>query len=135
MAYAPSLSSTAANAAVNAVTSLLNNGYLRIYSGTKPANANSGLSGNTVLAELRFSSSAFGSASGGVAQANAITADTSANATGTATFFRAFRSDGSTVVFQGTVGTSGCDLNINSVAIQAGAMVSVTSLTYTQPLS
>ena len=39
--------------------------------------------------------------------ANAITQDSSADATGTASFFRLYKSDGTTCVLQGTVGTSG----------------------------
>lgn len=132
MANAPKLSNAAANAAADAVAALLNNGYLRIYSGTQPADADTALSGNTLLAELRFNATAFGAASAAVATANAITSDTSADATGTATFFRALKSDGTTVVFDGSVGTSGADLNLNSVAIQSGAAVSVSSFTYTQ---
>src|SRR5688572_6746741 len=76
----------------------LDNGYLRIYSGTQPANAAAALSGNTLLAELRFNATSAAAASGGVLTMNAITADASANATGTATFARCLASDGSTVV-------------------------------------
>jgi len=35
----------------------------------------------------------------------------------------------------GTVGTSGADLNINSVDIGAGASVAISSWTFTVPLS
>ena len=127
------ISNAAASAAANAVTALVNGGTLRIYSGTKPAGPDTALSGNTLLAQLTFNATAFGAASNGVATANAITADASADATGTATFFRAFQSNGTTAVFDGEVGTSGSDLNLNSTSIQAGAEVSVTSFTYTQP--
>ena len=41
------------------------------------------------------------------------------------------KSDGSTVLFDGTVGVSGCDLNIATTAIVAGAIVGVTSFVYT----
>ena len=127
------ISNAAASAAADAVTALVNGGTLRIYSGTKPAGVDTALSGNTLLAQLAFGSPAFGAASNGVATANAITADSSADNTGTATFFRAFASNGTTAVFDGEVGTSGSDLNLNSTSIQAGAEVSVTSFTYTQP--
>lgn len=127
------ISNAAASAAADAVTALVNGGTLRIYSGTKPAGPDSALSGNTVLAELTFGNPAFGSATNGVATANSITADSSANATGTASFFRAFASNGTTAVFDGEVGTSGSDLNLNSTSIQSGAEVSITSFTYTQP--
>ena len=41
------------------------------------------------------------------------------------------KSDGTTAVWDGSVGTSGATLNLNSVAIQSGAQVDVTSLTFT----
>lgn len=120
------------NRAADAVTARANSGSLRIYDGTPPADANAALSGNTLLASLPMSATAFAAAASGVATANAITADSSADASGTATFFRVLETDGTTVVFQGTVGVSGAELNLNSVSIVAGGNVSVTSLTYTQ---
>ena len=135
MALAPSITTAARNAAADAVVDLVDvggAGSLRIYSGTAPADANAALSGNTLLAQLAMSATAFGSAASGVATAAAITQDSSADATGTATFFRILAGNGTTVVMQGEVGTSGANLNLNSVAISAGAAVSVSSLTYTQ---
>jgi hypothetical protein len=124
-----------ANAAVNAeadnVNALLNTGYLRIYSGTQPTTADTAIGAQVLLAELRFGNPAFGAAVAGVASVNAVTPDSSADATGTATWFRALKSDGTTPVYDGSVGTSGADCNINSTAIQSGAAVSVTSMTYT----
>lgn len=120
------------NRAADAVCARANGGSLRIYSGTPPADANAALSGNTLLANLAMSATAFGAASSGVATANAITADSSADADGTATFFRVLESDGTTVVFQGSVGTSGADLNLSTTTIAVTGNVSVSSLTYTQ---
>ena len=132
MALNPKLSDTAANAAVNAVTALANSGLLRIYDGTQAADANTAVGAQVLLAELTLNATAFGAAVAGVATANAITADASANASGTATWFRVVKSDGTTVLFDGSVGTSGANLNLNSVAISVGAAVAVTSFTYTQ---
>lgn len=129
------ISNAVASLAANAAADELNNGYIRIYSGTQPTNVDTALSGNTLLAELRFSATAFGAASNGVKTANAITADTAADATGTASFFRALKSDGTTAVFDGTCGTSGADLIMPTVSIQAAVEVQITSLTYTQPKS
>jgi hypothetical protein len=127
------MSNAAVNAEGDALSDLLDNGYLRIYSGTQPANADTALSGNTLLAELRFANPASGATSAGVITWSAITSDTSADATGTATFYRALKSDGTSVVMDGSVGTTGSDLNINSTAIQAGAQVDITSFTHTIP--
>lgn len=128
-----SLSNDAANAEADALSALLDNGYLRIYSGTRPANADTALSGNTLLAELRFANPAAGAASGGVITFSAITSDSSANATGTATFYRAFQSDGSTVVVDGDVGTTGSgeEMELGSTAIQSGAVVSISAFSHT----
>jgi len=125
------ISSTAVNAQADALSDLLDNGYLRIYDGTQPANANTAITTQVLLAELRFNATAAPAASGGTLTMNAITQDSSADNTGTATWFRATKSDGSTVVFDGSVGTSGCDLNLGSTSITSGASVSVTSMTFT----
>ncbi len=125
------ISSTAVNAQADALSDLLDNGYLRIYDGTQPANANTAITTQVLLAELRFNATAAPAASSGVLTMNSITQDSSANNTGTATWFRALKSDGSTVVFDGSVGTSGCDLNLGSTSITSGASVAVTSMTFT----
>lgn len=132
MALNPKRSNAAVSAAADAVTTLLNSGKLRIYDGTQPATADTAITTQTLLAELTFGSTAFGAASNGVSTANAITADTSADASGTATWFRALKSDGSTPVFDGSVGTSSADLVLNSTSISSGAQVSVTAFTYTE---
>lgn len=128
------LSDACANAAVNAIVDLLNSGKILIYDGTRPATADDAVSTQTLLAQLTFGNPAFGDAADGVATANAITADSSANAIGTATWFRVVTSsDGK--MFDGTVGTSGCDLNLNTVSIVEGAEVSCSSFTVKLPQS
>ena len=125
------LSDVAVNAEADALSVLLDNGYLRIYDGTQATNADTAIGAQVLLAELRFNATAAPAASGGVLTFNAITQDSSANNTGTASWFRALKSDGSTVLFDGTVGTSGSDLNIATTSIVAGAIVGVTSFVYT----
>ena len=102
-------------------------GLFRIYDGTRPATCGTA---TTLLAELTFSDPCAPSASGGVLTMSAITADASANATGTATWFRNVDSTG-TCVLDGNVGTSGSDLNLNSTGITTGQNVAVTSYTIT----
>lgn len=128
-------SNTSVNAAVDAITALANSGKVRIYTASQPATADTAVSGQTLLAELTMNSTAFGAASAGVATANAITSDTSADATGTAAWFRVLKSDGTTALWDGSVGTSDADMVINSTAIQSGAAVSISSFTYTLPKS
>lgn len=129
MSTIANLSDVAANAQANALAALMNGGSIEIFSGTKPATANTALSGNTLLATLTFGNPAFGSASAGAITANAIGAATAAN-TGTATFARLYESNGTTVVMDVDVNTSGAYINLNTVAIVQGANVSVTSFTH-----
>lgn len=131
MPLAPKLSNAAASAAADAIGNALNSGFLRIYSGTQPTNADTAIGAQVLLAELTLNADAFAAAVNGVATANAITADSSANATGTASFFRVTASNGTSVYFDGSVGTATSDLILNSTAIQSGASVSVTSFTIT----
>lgn len=125
---------TAFNAAVDAGTAPL----IIIYSGTVPADADTALSSNTVLAQLAMNTTnAFGApadaAPGARVTAAAITADSSADATGTATFFRILTQAAGTVIAQGAVATSGAEMNLNTTSITAGSTVSITSATVTLP--
>jgi len=121
MALNPKLSNIAANAAADATCALLNSGKLRIYDGSQPATADTAITSQVLLAEMTYNSTAFASAVAGVATANAITSDSAADATGTATWLRSLKSDGTTVIFDGSVGTSGCNLNLNTTSIVANA--------------
>ena len=125
------LSNNVVNSQADALSDLADNGYLRIYDGTQPATADTAISTQVLLAELRFNATAAPAASNGVLTFNAITQDLNANNTGTASWFRALKSDGSTVLFDGAVGTSGSDINIATTAIVAGAIVGVSSFVYT----
>ena len=101
-------------------------GELRIFDGSRPA---TGGSETTELAALTLTDPFASAASSGVLTASAIADDTSTVA-GTATWFRLVDNSGDPIV-DGDVGTSGSDLNLNSVAISAGGTVSVTSLVIT----
>ena len=102
-------------------------GLLRIYNGTRPA---TGGAATTLLAELTFTDPSAGAAASGAWTASSITADSSANATGTATWFRIVDSN-SVFVMDGDVGTSGSDLNLDSVSITSGQNVAVSSMVIT----
>jgi hypothetical protein len=102
---------------------------LRIYDGTRPA---TGGTATTLLAELTCNATFAPSASGGVLTLNSITADASADATGTATWARIVKSDGTTHVLDCSVGTSGTDIVLNTASIVTGANVAVTSAAFTE---
>jgi hypothetical protein len=103
-------------------------GLLRIYDSTRPATCGSA---TTLLAELTFTDPCKSTIASGVLTFASITADSSANATGTATWFRCVDSTG-TCCIDGNVGTSGSDLNLNSTSITSGQNVAVTSFTITE---
>ena len=134
MAHNPKLSNAGANYGADGVVDQLDNGYLRIYSGSQPTDADTAIGAQVKLAELRFGTPAFGSAVAGVATANAITGDFNTVA-GTAAWFRILKSDGTTVICDGTVGTSGCDINLNTTTIDTSGSVNITTFTYTQSKS
>lgn len=121
------------NAMVNALCALANSGFLRIYDGAQPANGDVAVSTQVLLAELTLNATAFANAVNGVATANAITSDSDANATGTASWFRVLKSDGTTVLWDGSVGTATANLILNALGIQLHALVSVSAFTYTSP--
>lgn len=104
---------------------------IRIYSGTVPTDADTALSGNTQLAQLACASTPFSGfttvGSNARATFGTITDDSSADATGTATFFRLLKSDGTTVIAQGAVGVGTGELQLNTTAITSGSIVSITS--------
>jgi len=118
---------------LTAFASALDSGKLRIYDNTAavPTNADDSIGANVQLAELTLAATAETSITNGVLTFAAITADSSADATGTATFFRLWDSAGTTCYFQGTVAAATADLVLNAVAIAAGAAVSVSSLVLT----
>ena len=108
-------------------------GTLAIRTGSAPAATTDADSG-TLLATLTFNTTAFDASASGTATANAITSDTNIDATGTAAHFRIKNAAGTTII-QGTVGTSGSDINFNSVSFVSGGTAAISALTVTQPAS
>lgn len=122
LGYVQTLRNTRLDAIKTAIDAGAGAGLLRIYDGSRPA---TGGTATTLLAELTFSDPSAPAASGGVLTFSAITADSSANATGTASWWRAVDSTGAAVV-DGNCGTSGSDMNLNSLSITIGVQVSAT---------
>jgi len=129
----------ACDAIVDSVDAGSGAGKVRIYDGSQPADADTAVSGQTLLAELTMSDPAFGNAvdatPGGRATANTITDDSSADAAGTAAWFRVVDSDNN-ARWDGDITTTGVgtgDMLINSTSISAGAIISISSFTFTVP--
>lgn len=127
------MANQAVNTEADAFAAQCNSGFIRIYDGAQPATSDTAITTQVLLAELTMNATAFGSSVAGVLTANAITADSAANASGTATWYRLVKSDGVTSLCDGSVGTASADMTLNSVIIGIGAQVSITSFTHTVP--
>lgn len=120
------------NAQQDAITTKLGaNAVLNIYSGAQPANPDTAIGAQVLLASLACNATFAPAAAGGVLTLNAISGGTgTAGAAGgtAATWFR-LTTSGAVAHVDGTVGISGADLNLNNTNIATGQTVSVTSAT------
>ncbi|WP_099021261.1 hypothetical protein [Mycolicibacterium palauense] len=139
MANAAYITNSAAQQMLTALGAAIDAGsaaVIEIYSGAAPANADASQTG-TLLASLTCQATAFSgltdTGTGARATFASITADASADATGTAGYFRIKTQTGGSAVFQGTVGTSSADLIMNTTSITAGSTVSISSATIDLP--
>jgi hypothetical protein len=133
MPFQPKLTNLGANTSADAVCALLPAGWIRIYDGVQPATGDTAITTQVLLASIRLGTPAFAPAVAGLAAANPVTPDLDIDANGHATWFRAFKSDGTTAVFDGSVGLLGCDLNLSSVTFLQHGSVTITSFSYQQP--
>jgi len=130
VSYNTQLSTVFVNEQADSIAAYFNGGYLEIYDGTQPATADTAASGN-ILVTLQFANPAFNSAVNGVITAYPLTTNTAVN-TGTASWFRTLKSDNTTVLLDGSIGSaSGFNLVLGTTAISTGSTISVTSFTHT----
>lgn len=128
-------SAEAAEAAVAAVANLLVSGSVKLYSGTRPATVATALSGNTLLATWTFDATPWtAGASDGVYNWADSPQSVAPAASGTATWARLFKSDGTTAVIDIDAGTSGTELILGSTTVTVGVNISLTALSITFPL-
>jgi hypothetical protein len=129
MALNPKTAATVRNAALDAFDTL-NSGKLRIYDSTQPTDADTALGAQVLLADLALGSTAFAAASAGSKAANSITQDSSADATGTATWGSLLNSS-NVRKHDFSAGTATVNLVLNSASIASGAVVAVSAFTIT----
>lgn len=105
---------------------------LRIISGTAPATCATAQTG-TVLATMTLPSDWMAAAASGSKALSGTWQDTSADATGTAGYFRILDSTGTTCHAQGTVTATGGggDMTLDNTSIASGQTVTVTTFTLT----
>ena len=128
-----SLANSLATAVATAVDAGPAGGTIKIYTGSQPATADTAESG-TLLATFTLATTAFGAASGGVITLAGTPLTVAASNTGTAGWFRLEDSTGANVL-DGSVGTSGNQINLNTTSITSGVNVTITSGTITMPTS
>lgn len=98
------LSTLAANAAADAIGRQLSDGWLHIYEGAQPATCDTPVPRTAkLLAVCRLGSPAFKPAQGGIATAFEIARDEDAKDTGRPQWFRLFRADHATAVYDGSI--------------------------------
>jgi len=123
------LSVAARNARADQLTSQVGSaGKLRILTGSAPVDVATAQSG-TLLAEFTMGTPFAPAASGGVLSPT-MPAQVNAGNTGTAGYWRLTTSAG-VAVAQGTLGTSGSDINLNTLSIVSGGPVVLSSWTLT----
>lgn len=128
LGFSTTLRNNRATQIVNALDANASPGQGLIYSGTRPATG-AAITSQLLLATVTLSKPS-GTVSGGVITFAAITSGTgsaAATASGTDATWVRFLDGGGTFVTDGSVGTSGADLNLNAIHIVTGATVSVTS--------
>lgn len=135
------LSAAARHAAASAVLELLSDGYLSLYSGRRPIDADEPLNGQELLVELRFATPAFEMSSAGCAQARPLIPGRAVRS-GDASFFRCYTADHAEAVLSGGIGKVGDEdlddddnapsMFLNETSITAGAAVLIPSFAYAQ---
>lgn len=128
-----SLASQMADAITSAVDAGATAGTLKVYTGAKPTKPEDAATG-TLLATFTLADPVAAAAAAGVATWFSTAVSTTIAASGTAGWFRVADSTGA-AVFDGTCGTSGADLNFDSVSWTSGGTVSISSGTVTQPVA
>jgi hypothetical protein len=120
------------NGQQNAITTALGaSALLNIYSGSQPANPDTAITSQVLLATLTCNATFAPAAAAGVLTLNSISSGTGTAGAGagtTATWYR-LTTSGGTAHIDGTVGISGADMNLNNTNIAQSQTVSVTSFT------
>jgi hypothetical protein len=126
-------------------------GRINVYTGSPPsagaavggkASPANEIATGTLLGTLTLSSDAFAAAASGAIAINAVTSDTSADATGTAGYAVIYRTGDTALTsranatdrrLMGTVGTSGADFTIDVAAVITGGTLAMSGWSYVSP--
>ena len=133
MASKLNLNTALRNAKMDAYTAQVGNGgILRLYDNTaaQPSGPSVAVPGTSVkLAEWTCGTPFAPSSSNGILSPT-LPANVNGLASGTPGWFRVFKSDGTTAVYDGSAGTTGCDMNLSG-SVVSGQPVQINSWTHT----
>lgn len=128
----------------NPLKTIFNLGFIKIYAGTPPDSADDAISGPTLLDTISNNSTGtgltFGTAADGALPKNpAETWSGTASASGTATFYRLVAASDTAAAstteprIQGTIGSSGADLNMSTLTLVSGTGYPIDSFSVAIP--
>lgn len=126
------LSSLAANAEAEAFGKLLDGGFIDIFDGEMPPDADVPVNGQRRGVTLRLGAPAFGAAASGIVVASNIEPGV-ADAAIKATWARLFRADHATAVMDVTVGERDAAIVLPSIDIPRGITVSCSFFSHSVP--
>lgn len=133
MASKLNFSTTLRNAKLDTITSQIGSaGILRLYDNgaAQPAGPGTAVPGASVLLAEWTLGSPFAPAAAAGVLSPTIPANATGLATGTQSWFRVFKSDGTTAVIDGSAGTAGCDMNLSGT-VSSGQPVQIVTWTFT----
>lgn len=130
------LSTTLGNSVLSTINTALNAGTgpatIKIYNGTKPASPDTAISTQTLLGTLTCSDPAAAAPASKTLTFSAITQDSAADATGTATWARLLDSDNNALIDVDITATGGGGfLQMNTTSIVIGGPILISSFVIT----
>lgn len=130
MALQTRLTNLAVNSQADVLARLLDGGFVDVMDGKQPDTGDDPITNQNVLVTMRFGSPAFLEAVGGTIAANALLPGI-ALTQGDPTWFRAYRADHKTVVFDGSAGRSNANMLLPVKTLVPGLTVGCSGLTHT----
>ena len=116
MALNTQLADATVNAQATSLSTLCNSGFIDVYDGTQPTNANTAIGAQVKGVILTLNATAFGAPVAGVLTATAITSGVAIAAI-TPTWARIYKSDHTTVIMDVSAGAAGANLTIGAFTV------------------
>ena len=122
------------NDLLDGIDSVFNSGTLKIYTTPQPADADTAIAAQTLLATIDIDADSFNAAAAGAKTKQGTWSELSAIATGTASWFRmANGADSRRIDGNITITAGGGVLELDSLSITAAQVVTITTFTLNMP--